>query len=291
MGSQKSRWVVGAAAVLLALQVDGCTLNSTGEAEVGSEPDASSAGAKADASTGGKGGGTAGGGQGGESGKGGAAGGGAGTSGDGGTSGAAGKGGAGAGGAGEGGAGEGGAGEGGAGGIAGQGGDGGAGGGGGAAETGGSTGQGGGIDDGGADVVDAPDDVVEADSGPVCELRDTAHPDCDACMAVNCMTECQSCAASTECKALVLCIAACSDSSCQKDCWDDHPDGQDRANELGGKDGCLRDHCESECSWLPDTGGSSCSTAAPRESRGTWGIGVLAAVGLAAALVRKLRVR
>ncbi len=285
MGSQKSRWVVGAAAVLLALQVDGCTLNSTGEAEVGSEPDASSAGGKSDASAGGKGGGTAGGGQGGASGKGGAAGG------EAGASGAAGKGGAGVGGAGEGGAGgvagQGGAGEGGAGGVGGAGGE------GGSSETGGSTGQGGGIDDGGADVVDAPDDVVEADSGPVCELTDTAHPGCDACMVANCMTECQSCAASKECKKLVLCIAACGggDQSCQKDCWDDHPDGQDRANELGGKDGCLRDHCESECSWLPDTSGGSCSTALPQESRGSWGIGILAASGLAAALARKLRVR
>lgn len=279
MGSQNSRWVVGAAAVLFALQVDGCTLNSTGEAEVGSEADASSEGGKSDASAGGKGGGTAGGGQGGASGKGGAAGGEAGASGGG----AAGKGGAGVGGAGEGGSG----------GMAGQGGagEGGAGGGGGSSETGGSTGQGGGIDDGGADVVDAPDDVVEVDSGPVCELRDTAHPECDACMAAHCMTECQSCSASAECKELVLCIAACGDSSCQKDCWDDHPDGHDRANELGGKDGCLRDHCESECSWLPSTSGGSCSTAAPKESRGTWGIGVLAAFGVAAALARKLRVR
>jgi len=273
---------LGAIALVL-LQVPACGLNTSGALESEADDDA---GAEIDAQS-----------KGGSSGKGGGAStggsaGAAGKSGAGGASGQAGSSGAGnsAGAAGEGGAA-------GAGGTTGTGGAAGATGEGGATPDGGAgaTGEGGAAQDSGPDVLDAADDVivVGVDSGPVCGLQDTAHPACNACMLEKCLPECQECATNSECVVLVNCIAACNgSSSCQKDCWDDHPSGQGGADKLGGKDGCLRDQCESECSWLPDVGGTGCSVApsvAPDEHHDSegWMIGALAAVGLAIAVGRR----
>lgn len=268
------------AIVMVLLQVPACGLNTSGALESAVDDDASvEVGGQSAGGAAGKGG-TSGGGTAGQAGKGGSAGksGQAGASGTGNNAGSTGEGGAagaaetgGAGGAGEGGAtGEGGAPQGG---------------------SAGATGEGGAVQDSGPDAIDAPDDVLEAggDTGPVCGLQDTSHPSCNSCMLEKCLSQCQECAANSECAVLVTCIAACNgDSGCQKECWNDHPSGQSSAGKLGGENGCLRDNCDSECSWLPDVSGGGCSIVPVerQDSRG-WMVGALAALGLAVAVGRR----
>lgn len=118
---------------------------------------------------------------------------------------------------------------------------------GGIGNTGGIAGTGG-TNDGGTAGVGGTGAGGLAGGAPGCAMT-TKEPDCDACMAEACPTDCETCASNTDCVAFVQCALACTlgDESCMQDCVASHTDGVADGMPLVGPNGCLRNHCNSEC--------------------------------------------
>lgn len=77
-----------------------------------------------------------------------------------------------------------------------------------------------------------------------------ANPPCDSCVQSYCLTECQACAANTDCVALVQCGMLCApgDQNCINSCTQQHPNGVNTALPfVDPTTGCVALHCASQC--------------------------------------------
>jgi hypothetical protein len=75
-------------------------------------------------------------------------------------------------------------------------------------------------------------------------------PACDACITSNCLSQCQTCSANTECVAIIACGLQCgpNNPSCVTQCASQHPQGLSAAQSLAGPNtGCLATHCAAQC--------------------------------------------
>ncbi|MBI5531129.1 MAG: hypothetical protein HY898_00335 [Deltaproteobacteria bacterium] len=154
------------------------------------------------------------------------------------------------------------------------------------AGTSGSTDGGAGADGSPSDTgsTDAPADATEeADAAAVCTLQ-TGDSVCQTCMLANCNAQCLTCEGNPFCQAIIVCVQACGDDNCKKQCWDNNKDGQDDFNAFASQSGCLQNHCATECPGLPDTGG--CSVSANRKGDAGWLL-LAAMIGLARVFTRR----
>ncbi len=92
-------------------------------------------------------------------------------------------------------------------------------------------------------------------AGGTCTLQ-VDIPDCDSCIAENCVNECNTCAGNEECVALWDCItASCIDANneldgmCSMGCVTKHPTGASDFGALwqGMTPGCMSSNCSNVC--------------------------------------------
>lgn len=77
---------------------------------------------------------------------------------------------------------------------------------------------------------------------------------CGVCAKGSCCAEAAACEGSADCRALLACVEACSDSTCIADCTTANPGGLQHFTPLGA---CTRDSCATECSTTPKTSAGS----------------------------------
>jgi hypothetical protein len=97
----------------------------------------------------------------------------------------------------------------------------------------------------GEDEVSCPEDCKPVEE---CDLRFGVR-ECDACIDQHCLTECDACASSADCRRLFDCYGTCrAEPTCIENCDDQFPDGVRLLMEFIGPAGCLSDRCSRDCS-------------------------------------------
>lgn len=96
-----------------------------------------------------------------------------------------------------------------------------------------------------ADTASYPWSVTCGDVPIIGPQGDQVTPACKECVDTTCCTQAEACAANTDCMAMRVCMAECSDSTCIEGCWNQYPAAQTVASAFTK---CRSEACIAFCS-------------------------------------------
>ncbi len=80
----------------------------------------------------------------------------------------------------------------------------------------------------------------------VCDLQ-TSDATCNQCINTTCLSQCNACATSDACMALLDCMKECSDATCENTCLGQNPAGEAPLDAFVGENGCMTVQCADAC--------------------------------------------